>query len=200
MGKGSQSKTKRLGFFGGSFDPVHIGHISLAKQAIEQAKLDKLLLCPAFHAPLRDQNPFFTPEIRLEILEKVAAEHSKIEICSLEIEKQKVCYTYNTLCEIQRIYPISEIIVLLGADQFNQLEKWKYHTQLAQAFQFCVFARDSSQISPPSIPNLSFKLMQNKLIHCSSTEIRKKLKNRESIESLVPSSVYSIISQKSISS
>ena len=200
MGKGSQSKTKRLGFFGGSFDPVHIGHISLAKRAIEQAKLDKLLLCPAFHAPLRDQNPFFSPEIRLEILEKVAAEHSKIEICSLEIEKQKVCYTYNTLCEIQRIYPISEIIVLLGADQFNQLEKWKYHTQRAQAFQFCVFARDSSQISPPSIPNLSFNLMQNKLIYCSSTEIRQKLKNRESIESLVPSSVYSIISQKSISS
>jgi nicotinate-nucleotide adenylyltransferase len=200
MGKGSQSKTKRLGFFGGSFDPIHIGHISLAKQAIKQAQLDKLLLCPAFHAPLRDQIPFFSPDIRLQILEKVAAEHSKIEICSFEIEKQKVCFTFDTLCEVQKIYPTSEIIVLLGADQFNQLEKWKYHTQLAQAFQFCVFARDSSQISPPSIPNLSFNLMQNKLIHCSSSEIRENLKNGKSIKNLVPSSVYSIISQKSIPS
>ena len=200
MGKDFQSKTNRLGFFGGSFDPVHIGHITLAKQAIKQIKLDKLLLCPAFLAPLRTQNPFFSSDTRLELLEKVADEHSSIEICSLEIEKQKVCYTYNTLCEIQKIYPTSEIIVLLGADQFNQLDKWKYHTQLAQAFQFCVFARDSSQISPPSIPNLSFKLMQNKLINCSSTEIREKLKNGASIKSLVPASVYSIISQKTISS
>jgi nicotinate-nucleotide adenylyltransferase len=133
-------------------------------------------------------------------LKKLLLNILKLRYAPFEIEKQKVCFTFDTLCEIQRIYPTSEIIVLLGADQFNQLEKWKYHTQLAQAFQFCVFARDSSQISPPSIPNLSFKLMQNKLIHCSSTEIRENLKNRKSIESLVPSSVYSIISQKSIPS
>jgi nicotinate-nucleotide adenylyltransferase len=114
------------------------------------------------------------------------------------LKNKKFASPTDTLCEVQRIYPTSEIIVLLGADQFNQLEKWKYHTQLAQAFQFCVFARDSSQISPPSIPNLSFNLMQNKLIHCSSSEIRENLKNGKSIKNLVPSSVYSIISQKSI--
>ncbi len=193
MGEQEQSKTIRIGFFGGSFDPVHIGHISLAEQAIQTAQLDKLLLCPAYHAPLRYEKPFFPPEIRLKILETVAHEYSRMEVCKLEIEKQKTCYTYHTLKEIKEQSPLSEIMVLLGEDQFSQLDKWKFHQDLVQICQFLVFSRSGTGINPPSIPNLSYTLMENELIDCSSTTIRSRIQSGKSVSHLIPEVAYPFV-------
>lgn len=186
MGENDQSTPFRIGFFGGSFDPVHNGHVSLAVQAIEHAQLDKLLLCPAFHAPLRPEKPFFSASIRLKILETVAQLHPLIEICKLEIDKQETCYTYHTIREIKAQSPRSEIVVLLGDDQFSQLNKWKFHNELVQICQFLVFSRSGNVVIPPSIPNLSYSLMKNDLLDCSSTVIRKLIQSGKSASHLIP--------------
>ncbi len=185
----------RIGFFGGSFDPIHIGHISLAQQAIELAQLDTLLLCPAFHAPLRTEKPYFSTKTRLKILEKIAQENPGFEICKLEIEKQKTCYTYETVKEVQLQYPDSTILLLLGADQFNRLQEWKFHQELAEHCQFLVFSRNGQEVTPPAIPQLSYQLVKNELIDCSSTEIRKRLKAGRSVDHLIPPAAYPFINQ-----
>ncbi len=200
MDKSNESKTKRIGFFGGSFDPIHIGHVSLAEQAIKIAKLDTLLLCPAFHAPLRPDKPFFSTQTRLRILEKVAQEKPLFEICKLEIDKQRTCYTYGTVKEVQMQYPNSEIMVLIGADQFNRLTEWKFHKELAKLCQFLVFSRTVIEVTPPSIPLLSYKLMENDLIDCSSTEIRNRLKSGKSVNHMIPPVAHPDINQHTISS
>lgn len=193
MGKNSQTSPSRIGFFGGSFDPVHLGHFLLAQKALEISSLDLILFCPAFHAPLRSQKPLFPPELRLKMLNEISKDDERMKICTLELEKQKTCFTYHTLLEIRNIYPNSELFVLLGADQFERLNQWKYHHELAQICKFLVFSRDSFNASPPAISNLSFHLIKNDLIEISSTQIRNRLQDGKSIDEFVPSSIHPII-------
>jgi nicotinate-nucleotide adenylyltransferase len=195
MAESTKSSSLRIGFFGGSFDPIHIGHISLAQHAIQLARLDTLLLCPAYHAPLRIEKPYFSTKTRLRILEKIAQENPGFEICKLEIEKQKTCYTYETIKEVQLQYPHSDILLLLGADQFNRLNEWKFHQELAELCQFLVFSRNVQEVTPPQIPQLSYQLVKNELIDCSSTEIRKRLQSGKCVDHLIPSAAYPFINQ-----
>jgi nicotinate-nucleotide adenylyltransferase len=182
--------TGRIGFFGGTFDPPHIGHVSIAKQAINEANLDNLVICPAYHAPLRHQQPILPVEVRVKMLELIASENDKINLSTIEIEQQKTCYTYNTLLKIREQFPSVELKVILGTDQFEKLTRWKHCEELASICQFLVFARHSHQLSPPSITNLSYQLMNNELIDCSSTEIRNRIKNNQSIEEMIPDIAY----------
>jgi nicotinate-nucleotide adenylyltransferase len=193
MGLHDQSTPLRIGFFGGSFDPVHNGHVSLANQAIEHAQLDRLLICPAFHAPLRPEKPFFSASVRLKIIETVTQLHPRMEICKLEIDKQETCYTYNTIKEIKAQSPRSEIVVLLGEDQFSQLNKWKFHHELVQICQFLVFSRNEDRVIPPSIPDLSYTLMKNELIDCSSTVIRNRIQSGKSVSHLIPDVAHPLV-------
>ena len=195
MAESTKSSSLRIGFFGGSFDPIHIGHISLAQQAIQLARLDTLLLCPAYHAPLRIEKPYFSTKTRLKILEEIVQENPGFEICKLEIEKQKTCYTYETIKEVQLQYPHSDILLLLGADQFNRLNEWKFHQELAEHCQFLVFSRNGQEVTPPQIPQLSYQLVKNELIDCSSTEIRKRLQSGKSVDHLIPSAANPFINQ-----
>ena len=195
MGEDEQSTPLRIGFFGGSFDPVHNGHVSLANQAIEHAQLDKLFLCPAFHAPLRPEKPFFPASVRLNILETVTQLHPRMEICKLEIDRQETRYTYHTIKEIKAQSPRSEIVVLLGEDQFSQLNKWKFHHELVQICQFLVFSRSEDRVIPPSIPHLSFTLMKNDLIDCSSTVIRNRIKSGKPVSHLIPDAACPLVKQ-----
>ena len=187
----SSTHQPRIGFFGGSFDPIHNGHLSLAKQAILQADLETLLLCPAYHAPLRPTKPFFEAEDRLGMLEKVAVEHPELKVFPHEISQQKVCFTYHTLLEVGKKYSQSEIFLLLGADQFSKLPQWKFIDELVKLVTFLVFSRSSGMaLTEPPLPEINFELMNNELIDLSSTTIRQKIQSGQSIRNDIPGPAY----------
>ena len=189
----------RIGFFGGSFDPIHNGHLSLATQAIEQASLDTLLLCPAHHAPLRCEKPFFKAEDRLAMLEKIAREHAKIEVFPNEILQGKVCYTRDTLLEVANKFPEAEILLLLGADQFAKLPQWKFIDELVKLVTFLVFSRSSDMISrEPPLPEIKFERMNNELIDLSSTLVRKKIQNGQSAKNDIPGPAYDYLDKHNL--
>lgn len=187
----SSTPCPKIGFFGGTFDPIHNGHLSLAKQAIVQADLDTLLLCPAYHAPLRSAKPFLKAEDRLGMLEKIAGEHPKLKVFAHEISQQKVCFTYHTLLEVGKKYSQSEIILLLGADQFQKLAQWKFIDELVKLVTFLVCSRtsDMTLLAPP-LPEIRFERMNNELIDLSSTTIRQKIQNGQSIRNDIPGPAY----------
>jgi len=187
----SSTHNPRIGFFGGSFDPIHNGHLSLAKQAIVQAGLDTLLLCPAYHAPLRSAKPFFKAEDRVGMLEKVAGEHPKLKVFPHEISQQKVCFTYHTLLEVGKKYSQSEIILLLGTDQFHKLPQWKFIDELTKVVTFLVFSRSSDMaLTEPPLPEIRFERMNNELIDLSSTTVRQKIQSGQSIRNEIPGPAY----------
>ena len=116
-----------IGFYGGSFDPIHQGHVSLALEAANVFSLQRVLLCPAHQAPLRNDQPFFSGEDRLSMVKSVAANYSVLQTYDHEIRKQKTCYTFETLQSVQRDYPLSQVFLLIGDDQFIQFDKWKFN-------------------------------------------------------------------------
>jgi len=195
----SSTSLPRVGFFGGSFDPIHNGHLSLATQAIEQANLDTLLLCPAYHAPLRAEKPFFQAKDRLAMLERIAHDQAKIQVFPHEVDQGKVCFTRDTLLAVQEEFSNTEILLLLGADQFAKLPQWKFIDELLNLVTFLVFSRNSDMTSiTPSLPALKFIRMNNDFIDLSSTLVRQKIQNGESIRKDIPEPAHDYLNQRDL--
>jgi nicotinate-nucleotide adenylyltransferase len=192
MPEPTTSTTPRIGFFGGSFDPIHQGHVSVALEAVEQFNLQQILLCPAFFAPLRDQKPLFSAVHRLAMVDAVAQEHSQFVAYEEEILAQKTCFTYHTLQSARQNYPDSEIFLMLGDDQFNKLDQWKFHQEILDQFPLIIFNRNgtkNNQDFPDKFPTAKIHPLGNQRFPHSSTEIRKLIQQGTSISSHVPQSV-----------
>ena len=187
----SKDYTFRIGFFGGSFDPFHNGHLMLIEEALRSAKLNKLLLCPAFHAPLRSEKPLLSGEQRLEMVRSVCSERPELETFDHEIRQARTCYTYETLLEVQKIYPDAQLHLLIGNDQFQKLDQWRFNHELLQIAHLLVFSRDQNELVPPSgIDPLPHTVMHNPLVPVSSTEVRKRLLTGQSVSELVPPVIH----------
>ena len=197
----NSSKSFKIGFFGGSFDPIHRGHVSVALTALEKFNLNKILLCPAFFAPLRAQKPLFSPKDRLAMVTSVTQEHSQLEVFDHEIISGNTCYTYSTLKSAQKIYPESEIFLMLGDDQFKQFDHWKFHQEILKEFSLIVFNRINSEKSKTffeRFPSAKIFALGNQLLPYSSTEIRKNIETDRDISQLVPSSVFSYMQKNQL--
>jgi len=195
MSPHSPGSAARIGFFGGSFDPIHKGHLALAEDAIERADLETLLLCPAFHAPLRVEKPFFEARHRLAMLERIAIQHPAIKVFDHEILQGKTCYTYHTLLEVEKRYPEREILLLLGEDQFQRLPQWKFVEELSGLVTFLVFSRLPDSDGQPPLPGLRFEWMKNDLIDLSSSSIREKIRGGQAFRNDLPSPAYDYLEE-----
>ena len=163
----------------------------LIEEALRSGKLDKLLICPAFHAPLRSEKPMFSGEQRLEMVRSLAAERADIDFFDHEIRQARTCYTYETLLEVRKINPDAQLHLLIGNDQFQKLDQWRFNRELLQIAHLLVFSRDRYELVPPcGIDPLPHTVMNNPLIPVSSTEVRQRLLAGQSVSELVPPVIH----------
>lgn len=179
--------TSRIGLLGGTFDPIHNGHIAIAKTAIQQLKLDKLLLIPAGNPWQKSE--FTDSKHRLEMVKKAGNDLEKVEVSDIEVNKTGPTYTFETLQELHKKYPNSELILILGSDAIAGFDTWKEPNLVKTLARIYVVQRagDFTQ-------DWHFDRIQMPPIEISSTEIRERVKNNESISELVPKSVNEYIS------
>ena len=179
--------TSRIGLLGGTFDPIHNGHIAIAKTAIQQLKLDKLLLIPAGNPWQKSE--FSDSKHRLEMVKKAGNDLEKVEVSDIEVNKTGPTYTFETLQELHKKYPNSELILILGSDAIAGFDTWKEPNLVKTLARIYVVQRagDFTQ-------DWHFDRIQMPPIEISSTEIRERVKNNESISELVPKSVNEYIS------
>jgi nicotinate-nucleotide adenylyltransferase len=179
--------TSRIGLLGGTFDPIHNGHIAITKTAIQQLKLDKLLLIPAGNPWQKSE--FSDSKHRLEMVKKAGNDLEKVEVSDIEVNKTGPTYTFETLQELHKKYPNSELILILGSDAVAGFDTWKEPNLVKTLARIYVVQRagDFSQ-------DWHFDRIQMPPIEISSTEIRERVKNNESISELVPKSVNEYIS------
>ena len=133
---------ERIGIFGGSFNPPHIGHIQAAQAAVGALRLDKLLLMPACQPPhksLSASTP--TPLQRLEMLRIATAHIPGLEVSDLEISRGGVSYTVDTVAQIRALYPNAQLFLLMGSDMFLSFEKWKQSEEILANAALAVFCR-----------------------------------------------------------
>ena len=179
--------TSRIGLLGGTFDPIHNGHIAIAKTAIQQLKLDKLFLIPAGNPWQKSE--FTDSKHRLEMVKKAGQDLEKVEVLDIEVKKSGPTYTFETLQELHTNYPESEFVLILGSDAVAGINTWKEPNLVKTLARIYVVQRagDFTQ-------DWHFDHIQMPPIEISSTSIREKVKNNESISELVPKSVNEYIS------
>ena len=175
---------ERIGIYGGTFNPPHIGHIRAAKYAVESLKLDRLLVIPSCISPhkvLPENSP--TPEQRLRMLELSLAGQEKIEISDLELRRGSTSYTYETVQQVHQLYPDSQLILFMGTDMFLSFDSWKNPDVILQSAALGVFYRgDREEIKKIQEKKAYFQqqgaavyLVENPVTEISSTDLRRML-------------------------
>jgi nicotinate-nucleotide adenylyltransferase len=178
----------RIGIYGGTFNPVHHGHLILARQALEEFKLDRLVFVPAAESPFKIQNHSAPPGDRLAMLRLAIAGEDRFSVDPLEIERGGISYSIDTVKMFRNRAPGAELFFLVGEDNADRLTEWHRFEELKKLVYFVVLSRSEDFQSP------EYPVVQRR-IEISSTEIRNRVANQESITYLVPESVKHYIEQ-----
>src|SRR5688572_14521185 len=141
---------KRIGLFGGSFDPVHIGHLLVAQAACEELSLDRLFFIPAAQSPFKPATEPAVAALRLRMLRLALAGKSNYEIDEQETQRGGVSFTIDTVRDYGARFPGAELFYLIGADHVPTLPKWRDAEELARLVQFVVIPRPGE--TPTSAP------------------------------------------------
>ncbi len=194
---------KRIGILGGSFDPVHLGHISLAKDAISQCGLDSVIFMPAYRQPFKLDTNLSSDVDRLAMLEDALGDNPKLQISPWEIENKGISYTYLTLRSLREGHPDDKYYFITGADTFLKINIWKNADELLADNRFIIGNRpgyrEQELLKQISIIREKYSteilLINNLRLDISATNIRKKVALGESITSLVPAAVERYITE-----
>jgi nicotinate-nucleotide adenylyltransferase len=178
---------KKIGIYGGTFDPIHHAHLILAREALEQLGMEQIIFVPAAVSPFKEA-PEVSAEARLSMLRAAVENEPGFAIDDCELRRPPPSYTFDTISDFRRREPDAEIYYLLGQDNVLSLSKWHRFDELKKLVQFVVLDRTGNQGSH------AYVTVARK-IDISATEIRKRVASGRSIRYLVPEAVEKIIRQ-----
>lgn len=184
----------RIGIYSGSFNPVHVGHISLVDFIIEQDTVDEIWLIRSPQNPLKASNSLLSDEHRARMLELAIQGHRGLKISTIEDNLPKPNYTINTLNELHRQFPEEEFYLIIGADNWEIFNKWKDWDKIIRDYHLIVYPRPGYEM--PMVDNNQYPnvmVVNAPLFDVSSTEIRDRRSRRKTIRDLVPSEVEKYI-------
>lgn len=182
----------RLGVFGGSFDPPHVGHLAVAQDAVETLALDVMLLVPARVSPFKSGAETTPGAVRAGLLERALAGHPALRIWRGELERPGPSYTADTLAEIRETFPGAEIFLLMGDDQWRSFPEWRNPRQILEAATVCVLTR-GDRPEDTEAADWPHRRVQSRRVDVSSSEVRRRVAEGRSIRFLVPESVREAI-------
>jgi len=186
----------KLGVFGGSFDLVHLGHVSIANHACHEFKLDRVLLVPAYRSPHKANTDYRVgSHHRMKMLKIASMPYSNLEICNLEIEKKGISYTIDTLEALREKYFQSTIYLIMGEDTYHQFSSWESSKNILSIVEKILVApRDEGPLTSKLIRQAEWIGMPQ--VTVSSTKVRECLgKSLELSEGLLNEKVLEYISQ-----
>jgi nicotinate-nucleotide adenylyltransferase len=181
-----------VGLFGGSFDPVHHGHLIVGQVAAETLGLDTLRFVPALEQPFKRGRHAAPAEARAAMLDLAVAGYRGFEVERAELERPAPSYTVDTLRALRDREPGIELTLLLGADAAVDLRAWREATEVARLAEVVVFARPGSDV--PASP-LIRRVIRVPCIDISATEIRRRVRDRQSVRYWVPDAVAEYITR-----
>jgi nicotinate-nucleotide adenylyltransferase len=192
----------RIGIIGGTFNPVHSGHIAFIQAFITQIQLDKCYVIPARRSPFRMNEPLAEDIHRIHMLELACQDIPNAIVSDIEIKREGLSFTIDTVNELQKQFPDAQLYLLIGEDQAHRFKEWKEWERLLKISQLCIVQRTQEANLHALIEELCGDLDVKKpiilnapLFHVSSTLIRESLKNGDAITTLVPESIEAYITQ-----
>jgi nicotinate-nucleotide adenylyltransferase len=183
---------QRIGLFGGSFDPVHLGHLLVAAAAREELGLARLFFVPAAQSPFKPERRPIAARERVRLLRLALAGWEWCEIDEQETKRGGISYSIDTVRDYAARFPNDELYYLIGSDQTAQLHKWRAADELARLVLFVVIPRPG-QLASTLPPPFRGKQLVGFPLAVSSSEIRARAKDRRPLEPLVPAAVAEAI-------
>ncbi len=190
---------RRIGILGGSFDPIHIGHLILAESALEAFSLEQILFMPCADQPLKPTAAHADADARKHMVLSAIEGHPGFEFLDIELERGGRSYAIDSLETLHACYPDHVLYFLIGADKVSELPQWKQIARVARLCRFGVFPRPGIEVSRPaaSIPHLELVYAPaGRRIEVSSSEIRHRIAEGLSVRYLIPAGVEMIIAER----
>lgn len=165
---------RRIGIFGGTFNPIHSGHIGVALRAAAEHSLDKVLVIPAAHNPFKAESGF--DALRWTLVRYACDGHPILSPCDVELRRGGASYTIDTVREVKSIYPDADLFFIIGEDNAHEVSRWREADELARLVRFVTFPRTRE----------------------SSTEVRRRLSSGEPVKDLVPAAVDDFLAARGV--
>ncbi len=185
-----------IGIFGGTFNPIHLGHLIIAEKVRESLNLEKIIFVPA-HYPPHKKAPEIGVEHRYRMVELAISGNSYFVASKIELERKGLSYTVDTVNALKKIYlPEKDFYFILGLDAYLETGSWKEIEKLKKLIRFVVVKRS---VIPGGTRNLSFKevtFLNLEPIAISSSEIRSRIKKGKSVQGLLPDKVMDYIQRR----
>ncbi|MFP4357534.1 MAG: nicotinate-nucleotide adenylyltransferase [Puniceicoccaceae bacterium] len=190
-------RRERIGLFGGTFDPIHIGHLAIAEDALREARLDRVIFVPAWAAPLRPEETGAEPEARLAMVRAAVAGHPAFATDDFEIRLARRVFTIETVRHFGTAHPGAGLFFLIGQDQFQQLDQWRDIGALRKRVTFLCALREGGE-PRASAADAETIFLPPRRIDVSATEIRDRAARGEPVRSLVPQAVAEFIEREGL--
>ena len=187
---------KKVGLYFGTFNPIHIGHLTIANHLVEYSDIDIIWFVVTPHSPFKKKSSLLDNHHRLEMVYRATESYDSLKPSNIEFNLPQPNYTINTLAHLEEKYPEREFALIMGEDNLKSFHKWKNYEQILEGYTIYVYPRISegtveSQFNDhPKITKVNAPIME-----LSSTFIRKAVKNKKNIRPLVPESVWTYIDE-----
>lgn len=179
---------KRIAIFGGSFNPVHVGHIALARSVVQQQLADEVWLLVSPQNPLKQQADLLPEAQRLALARKALVNEDGVEVSDFEFHLPRPSYTWNTLQALSAAYPDVDFSLLIGADNWALFHRWAHPVDILAHHKLWVYPRQGIVVDEASLP-AGVCLIEAPLFPFSSTDIRNLVRKGESIHGYVPQAI-----------
>lgn len=196
----------KIGVFGGTFDPIHLGHLIIAEQCREQANLDQVRFVPSARPPHKSEKEISAFERRSDMLQLAIAGHPAFRVDELEKDRPGPSFTADTLAELHRSYPGAELYLMIGSDCLPDLPGWHDPVRIVKQASILVTARPGWDVWSPEqlrtaikLPDdvpLHMQVLSIPLIDIASRDLRRRVSEGRSIRYFVPSAVTAYVADK----
>ncbi|MCM8789982.1 MAG: nicotinate-nucleotide adenylyltransferase [Candidatus Omnitrophica bacterium] len=180
----------KIGIIGGTFNPIHIGHLILAEEAREKLGLKKIIFVPTYMPPHKNNSHIAAAKMRLKMAKLAIQGNNVFSVSDIEIKRKGRSYTIYTLKEFQKKFPKDDLYFIIGSDLLNYLKEWKDLDEIIKMVKFIVATRPGYPLE--KIPSY-IKTMPIRAVDVSGFEIRSRIRENKSFRYLVPEAVYKFI-------
>jgi len=196
-----------IGIFGGSFDPIHLGHLKTAKSIKKELNFERLFLLPC-HDPVHKNSLHYSPKQRLEMLNLAIKDYPSLEIDTREIDREGNSYMIDTLADLTEEFKGMTICLIIGMDSFLSFKTWKKWDEFARLVHLIILPRNTDRLAENNLETFDLALdksdlnisssgllyfSNSELIDISSTDIRGKIASNQNLDGLMPSSVIKFL-------
>lgn len=191
------SLCSRVGLFGGTFDPIHNAHLDVARQALVQMELDKVVLIPSKHPPHKAEEGMTVARLRYKMVQLAVEERNSLDVSPVEINREGPSYTIDTLKEMKELF--DKIMFIVGADNLININTWKQPEELLNTCPFVVAPRGGifkQDFQGGIFRGKDLRFLNMSEISLSSTEVRERISEDQSVEGMIPEKVLSFIREK----